>query len=674
MKYNSLACLIAGAFFAQVAVATEVYDINLAYKGGSQVNFNGQVYEAKWYVNPGQTPTLSVGNEWDSPWQLVAGEIAVTPPDDTVTDAGTPAGNTGNNDTSAENANSSANPHAGTASAPQVNADGSVYFTQAQIAQKEAQMTDFPLMRAVKSSIATRDNITVEAVLPGRVDNPDNVKRVEGILPESGFNYLFPLRAPEYSYRGLLQAIAKFPALCGDYTDGRDSDAICRKSLATMFAHFAQETGAHDVWRPEGQWRQGLYWVREVGWDETKRGGYNMECNPAGWQGQEWPCGTFANGEFKSYFGRGAKQLSYNYNYGPFSDAMFGTVRTLLDNPEKVADTWLNLASAVFFFTYPQPPKPSMLHVIDGTWQPNAQDTQAKLVAGFGATTHIINGGIECGSGTEKPQSVNRIEYYRQHANYLNVPIAADEVLGCKDMKPFATGGAGALNIYWEQDWSYVAGNPNGGKSYACKLVGYQTRYSAFKAGDYGRCLQHFFPEVVIEAGGDTGEPTNQAPTAKIQGPTIAEANTAMVLSGQGSSDPESQMLTYLWQLPQGISSGDLTANTLSVTTPNVTQDSPYRFTLTVTDAAGLSHSATHDVVVKAPATEPPVEPPIVTPPVGSYPVYQAGSQYAAGDKVMNNNKLYQCKPYPYTAWCSGAAWAYEPGKGTAWADAWLSL
>ena len=111
------------------------------------------------------------------------------------------------------------------------------------------------------------------------------------------------------------------------------------------------------------------------------------------WQGQQWPCGKFDNGEFKSYFGRGAKQLSYNYNYGPFSEAMFGTVRTLLDNPEKVADTWLNLASAVFFFVYPQPPKPSMLHVIDGTWQPNAHDRQNGLVPGFGVTTQIINGG-----------------------------------------------------------------------------------------------------------------------------------------------------------------------------------------------------------------------------------------------------------------------------------------
>jgi hypothetical protein len=35
---------------------------------------------------------------------------------------------------------------------------------------------------------------------------------------------------------------------------------------------------------------------------------------------------------------------------------------------------------------------------------------------------------------------------------------------------------------------------------------------------------------------------------------------------------------------------------------------------------------------------------------------------------------IYQCKPYPYTGWCNGAAWAYGPGTGTAWADAWIQM
>jgi len=33
---------------------------------------------------------------------------------------------------------------------------------------------------------------------------------------------------------------------------------------------------------------------------------------------------------------------------------------------------------------------------------------------------------------------------------------------------------------------------------------------------------------------------------------------------------------------------------------------------------------------------------------------------------------LYECKPYPYSGWCNGAAWAYAPGTGTYWNDAWI--
>ena len=78
-------------------------------------------------------------------------------------------------------------------------------------------------------------------------------------------------------------------------------------------------------------------------------------------------------GKWRKYYGRGAKQLSYNFNYGQFSQAMFDDGRLLLDHPDFVADTWLNMASATWFYTTPQPPKPSMLHVIDGTWVPNEQ-------------------------------------------------------------------------------------------------------------------------------------------------------------------------------------------------------------------------------------------------------------------------------------------------------------
>jgi chitodextrinase len=357
----------------------------------------------------------------------------------------------------------------------------------------EVSKTSGTLFQQIKASIRTLDTVSVEAVAPARAGNPINVKRVERLLNSNDWQTVFAMRNESYTYIRFLQAIAKFPAVCDDYKDGRNADAICRKSLATMFAHFAQETGAHDPNSAIPQWRQGLYFLREAGCSDSDTScGYNAECDPTTWQGQTWPCGKQTSGTWKKYYGRGAKQLSYNYNYGPFSDAMFGTVRTLLDKPELVADTWLNLASAVFFFVYPQPPKPSMLHVIDGTWKPNAADAAANISPGFGATIHIINGGIECNSGTDKPQATNRINYYKSTAGYFSVPIANNEALSCATMKPFPSDGAGAQLLSWEQDWSYDPSRTDG-KSYACKLVNYQTRHNALKDGDYVKCVEYYF-------------------------------------------------------------------------------------------------------------------------------------------------------------------------------------
>ncbi|WP_420812227.1 immunoglobulin-like domain-containing protein [Photobacterium salinisoli] len=73
---------------------------------------------------------------------------------------------------------------------------------------------------------------------------------------------------------------------------------------------------------------------------------------------------------------------------------------------------------------------------------------------------------------------------------------------------------------------------------------------------------------------------------------------------------------------------------------------------------------------------ETPTDPTEPTDPVepGAYSAYQAGENYGAGDRVSNLGSDFECKPYPYSAWCAGAAWAYEPGVGSAWQDAWIKL
>ena len=254
-------------------------------------------------------------------------------PNNTTPDNGTTATDSSGNQNSVSAETDTGTTDASTNVDPNVAVDGEfidIYKLQAV----ELALTSTELMSQVKASIATRDNQIVEQIHAGNSTNPSNVQRVESILSSADWDYIFPKRAVEYSYENFLKATGKFPAFCGDYNDGRDADAICRKSLATMFAHFTQETGGHTAHWDVEQWRQGLVHVREMGWNEDMRGGYNGECLASSWQGQTWPCGTFEDGEFKSYFGRGAKQLSYNYNYGPFSEAMFGDVRVLLDNPK----------------------------------------------------------------------------------------------------------------------------------------------------------------------------------------------------------------------------------------------------------------------------------------------------------------------------------------------------
>ncbi|MCF2856290.1 Ig-like domain-containing protein [Pseudoalteromonas sp. SMS1] len=51
---------------------------------------------------------------------------------------------------------------------------------------------------------------------------------------------------------------------------------------------------------------------------------------------------------------------------------------------------------------------------------------------------------------------------------------------------------------------------------------------------------------------------------------------------------------------------------------------------------------------------------------------YQAGNGYQNGELVSHNNRKYQCD---VSGWCSSnAQWAYEPGVGQHWQDAWTDL
>ena len=349
-------------------------------------------------------------------------------------------------------------------------------------------VTEEELLRIVASSLPTPGIPDIDINDPSSL--PENAARAVRIFPEELFELFFPVAADAYTYEELIKAIAKFPSFCGEagpYTT-ESLDEVCARELATVFAHGTQETGGHSPadalpdsnGNPVEEWRQGFYHIREMGCSEDGsgceyRGG---TCNADTWQGETWPCP-----EGKKYYGRGAKQLSYNFNYGPFSDVMFEDVNVLLEDPDRVGrEGWLAMSSALWFFMTPQSPKPSMHDVVAGFWQPNEYDKAAGIEAGFGATINIINGGIECGGRNEDIRAQNRIDYY--HAFTKEMGIEPGEHLGCAGQARFPGNGAGAIDAYWERSWA---------KENACQRVSYQTPFSIFKQGDEARCIAHHF-------------------------------------------------------------------------------------------------------------------------------------------------------------------------------------
>ncbi|KJY85094.1 carbohydrate-binding protein [Vibrio galatheae] len=396
------------------------------------------------------------------------------------------------------------------------NANGYI-VSRADIEAAESEKTADPMYQIWAQALSTAPNTVVEAIDSGLVTNPDNVKRAERVFPQAEWGFLTHMAAPEYTYTRFLRAIGKFPAFCAEYTDGRDSDAICKRSIVTAFAHFSQETGGHiakdnisDNPLALEEWQQALVHVREMGWSEGQEG-YTTGCGQNDWQNKKWPCATG-----QGYFGRGAKQLSYHFNYGAFSEAMFdGDASVLLNNPGLVADSWLNLASAIWFFLTPQAPKPAMLHVIDKTWTPSQREIDAGIGYGFGTTINIINGGIECGEqNKEKGQPVNRIRYWEGLSDHYQIPLDPDEKNTCWQQTPYGSlnlnGATDVLYTNWDGNWKYYADRP-GGYSFECELVGFQTAYSALVPGDYEKCVTNFYgshagwPQVRIV---DTLEPS----------------------------------------------------------------------------------------------------------------------------------------------------------------------
>jgi hypothetical protein len=88
----------------------------------------------------------------------------------------------------------------------------------------------------------------------------------------------------------------------------------------------------------------------------------------------------------------------------------------------------------------------------------------------------------------------------------------------------------------------------------------------------------------------------NHAPLANAGTDQTVNAGTAVTLNGSASSDPDGNPLTYLWTVPAGITLSSNTVSKPNFTAPNVTADTPYTFSLVVSD--GKLNSVADNIVV----------------------------------------------------------------------------
>ena len=281
-------------------------------------------------------------------------------------------------------------------------------------------------------------------LLNGRIDSQPIVKLpaaetsvpspLRKLLNEKKWNALFPNRYIKpingskenmrtkkndfYSLDAFLKAASSFPAFLSG-----DDEVQQKRELCAFLANMAFETGGGWQEAPGGYFQWGLYYIEEKGCEK----GCPQYSDP---RKLNYPPVTD-----QSYHGRGPLQISWNYNYGQFSEAFWGVKDSLLKHPELLTiDPVVAFASAIWFWTTPQFPKPSCHDIMYQRWVPNQRDSIGGRFPGFGAVVNVINGGIECGKPLSGPAN-DRFGYYTYFCQYFNV--SPGENINCTTQKPF---------------------------------------------------------------------------------------------------------------------------------------------------------------------------------------------------------------------------------------------
>eukprot|EP00121_Abeoforma_whisleri_P014494 Awhi_evm1s13362 len=191
--------------------------------------------------------------------------------------------------------------------------------------------------------------------------------------------------AAKQLHRDIVDAIKLKPSVFGDFLNSDDIN-VNRREAASFFANVRKETGGFSAMEEVGT-SPGTYCSSHPSSgasDQLKEAGAQYPCNPQ-----------------KGYHGRGAIQLTWNFNYAKFSDFLYGNEKILLDDPDLVIpDGPTGWAASLWFWMTEQsyggacPPKQHDSFLDQG--KESCHHAMGKNGQGMGKTINIINGDF-CG-------------------------------------------------------------------------------------------------------------------------------------------------------------------------------------------------------------------------------------------------------------------------------------
>lgn len=125
------------------------------------------------------------------------------------------------------------------------------------------------------------------------------------IPDETAWEEMFPKRNALYDYTSFLRAAAKYPNFCNENDiAGNTVSMTCGRELATLFAHFSQETGYNDPNLPSPLFKQALYHIFEMRCVDAHAG--TSKNDPScDYKSTNWSATTWPPQSGKQYFGRG---------------------------------------------------------------------------------------------------------------------------------------------------------------------------------------------------------------------------------------------------------------------------------------------------------------------------------------------------------------------------------